>query len=145
MPLFKSALLCVTPLLILASVASAAEKNPSTSTEQCSNLLQECFMETDARRASCFYALSQHRYCKGSELGKQILKRWELSSGTSPDGTPLFGFLGSSTYDKQCLSDCDLQWRGLLIQKSIDISSGAATACYEQCRREVAQRDLPLP
>ena len=113
-----------------------AEIRPVGTDRQCSELVRECFQNKGLKKSNCFYSTAKHPFCEGSDTGNLIYRRWTLAADTTVGDKVPPGFFGPSAYDSKCISDCDNQWFGMLLQENTIQTNKQVSVCFDNCKVE---------
>ena len=139
-----SAILVISLLYSASSILAESNRNGiSQSAAQCANTLQECFSFEGTPQANCFYSVSRHHFCEGTQLGRLIFKRWAMSplrlTGTG-ESSPL---TTSQQASQRCLGEVDSQWSHLV--SNGDYSEQTLTGIGASLDTCLAATQLELP
>jgi hypothetical protein len=120
-------------LLLLCALFIPAYLYAIDEGEPCEELVRECFAKNGTKRDSCFFTVSKHPFCDGSELGRLTLHRWTTSASTVPEGSR--GLFGPAEFDQACVENCDSRWiSSALHSETTPELIEEIHSCLESCR-----------
>lgn len=112
---------------------------------QCAAIVQECFGREDSERSNCLYTASTHADCDGTELGKLVHSRWEVSPIKFAGQEEPPALLGPQSVDLECVANFDNRLYGLMTNKKLDKKQiSQLSKELEECRRKTPM-ELPRP
>jgi hypothetical protein len=120
---------------LLVMPLHAAGSPDATTLEACKSLAKSCFFpDSDLRPAGsqptakearkCFEILAVHPFCAGSVAGKFADRRSVLFTTQANQDRGYPGFLGSLTWNEECVARLDASFLKLLDQSANQFSAG---------------------
>lgn len=103
-------------LILCASLCLTAQVAIADDSEQCIDLVRECFVYKDAARDNCFHSVAKHSFCFNSETSNLATRRAELSALVPNDNEAGPSLLGPQLVDRDCVLNFDNAWLGSLVK-----------------------------
>ena len=137
--------------LFLASAAGADVTQTATDSigpiepsQQCAQLVKECFASSGVERSNCFFSRAKHPFCEGTKLGKLTYRRWIMSPVRANGPESPSEFLGPHLVDQHCLSNFDNTWLSTLIEPEfladdIDKLETALKSCTKEISHQLTR------
>jgi hypothetical protein len=105
--------------LIIVNTASAdvVTKLKNEVSPKCAQEIKQCFVESADKKNNCLNNAAAGTACDGTLFGQVIMKRWALSSTTSPEETEDSpAFTGPAFTNKECLTNFDNKLSSMLLK-----------------------------
>jgi hypothetical protein len=125
-------------LLSLVASSTASFAAPGETTKSCMRLARDCYSKESIERANCFFSVAKSTECTDSALGQLLYRRWTLSTDTTISGQTPPALLGPSSYDQDCVAQCDQKLLAPLAAENISARTCAGIeTCYDSCEQKL--------
>lgn len=113
----------------------------SSTTEQCKEIVKQCFVSDINEMSKCFFTSAKHDFCDGTDLGSLVFKRWAMSPHKVNGIQAPSALLGPQLVNQDCLRDFENMLSVTLQQENVS-SSGIANLSekLDSCSQEISDQ-----